>query len=144
MKVNRLDHVFVDTVPDTLDPGILYISIEFRTTMHLCCCGCGNPVVLPLRRAAWSLTYDGETITLSPSVANWSFPCRSHYVIRASHVVWADDWSLERVEAGRQATLAERRRTGPPGPSSPDTPNPPRGWVHRVLLRAARWHQSKR
>jgi Family of unknown function (DUF6527) len=114
MRVSRLKHRFVDTVPETIEAGVLYISIEFRTTIHLCCCGCGNTVVLPLRRAAWRLTYDGHAITISPSVGNWSFPCKSHYIIREDRVIWAGDWSPERIEAGRRATLTERLENAEP------------------------------
>jgi hypothetical protein len=42
-------------------------------------CGCGKKVVLPLHPTHGKLTYDGETVSLSPSVGNWSFPCESHY-----------------------------------------------------------------
>ncbi|WP_417924835.1 DUF6527 family protein [Collimonas pratensis] len=26
----------------------------------------------------WSLTYDGKTVSLDPSIGNWSLPCRAH------------------------------------------------------------------
>ncbi len=108
MTNSSLAHAFVDTIPDLLDDGVLYVSIEFRTTMHVCACGCGNPVVLPLRPTAWSLAYDGETVSMRPSVGNWSFPCQSHYWIRDGNVVWARQWSAAQIKAGRQRTLEER------------------------------------
>ncbi|MGZ4755367.1 MAG: DUF6527 family protein [Acidimicrobiia bacterium] len=108
MTILSLEHAFVETIPDRLDAGVLYVSMEFRTTMHLCACGCGNPVVLPLRPAAWSLSYNGESISMCPSVGNWSFPCQAHYWIRDGNVVWARRWSAAQVEAGRQRTLEER------------------------------------
>lgn len=109
MTVASLAHTLVDHLPETPEEGVLYVSIEFQTTMHRCCCGCGNEVVLPLRPAAWRVTYDGETISMWPSVGNWSFPCRSHYVISRSQVLWSNEWSSEQIEAGRQRTLDERR-----------------------------------
>jgi len=108
MRTTTLAHAFVESIPRDLDPGILYVSIDFRTTMHLCACGCGNEVVLPLRRTAWSLTYDGESVSINPSVGNWTFECRSHYWIRRGSVHWAGNWNDQQVAAGRERTLVER------------------------------------
>lgn len=99
---------FVESFPDELEQGVLYISIPFRTTTHLCCCGCGSQVVMPLRPTAWSITYDGEAVSMSPSVGNWSFPCRSHYWIRDNYIRWSSDWTDEEIQAGRRRTLASR------------------------------------
>jgi len=109
MTVTQLRHEFIEEAPDQLEEGVLYVSMAYATTLHLCCCGCGNEVVLPLRPTAWRLSYDGKTISLSPSVGNWSFPCRSHYWIQNSRIHWAGAWTDEQVEAGRQRTLTERR-----------------------------------
>lgn len=136
MKADRLEPAFVESIPDTLEPGRLYVSIEFRTTMHLCCCGCGNAVVLPLRRAAWRFTYDGEAITIAPSVGNWSFACRSHYIIKEGRVAWAAAWSADQVEAGRRATLEERMRGTGPDDEPPEHERAQQfGWLRRVLRR---------
>ena len=136
MTGQRLSHVFVDEIPANLEEGIFYVSIEFRTTMHLCACGCGNSVVLPLRPAAWALTYNGNSISMSPSIGNWSFDCKSHYWIRDGRVVWAEAWSDKQVQAGRQRTLVERgaiRATG----AKPDEAGPRwgrlRAWGARAL-----------
>lgn len=32
--------------PDELDEGVLYVSVEYDTTIHLCAWGCRNQVVL--------------------------------------------------------------------------------------------------
>ena len=101
-RVSRLEPEFVDVIPDRLDTRTLYISIPYATAQHLCCCGCGHEIVTPLHPAHWALTYDGETVSLHPSVGNWSPPCRSHYVIRRNQVRWARGWSREEVEAGRR------------------------------------------
>ena len=90
MRVTGVEHRFVDQVPDDLEPGILYVSLPFRTTMHLCACGCGNQTWVRLRPERHHLIYDGKTITLRGSIGNWRFPCRSHYWIRNSRIVWAD------------------------------------------------------
>ena len=101
--MKSLKHRFVEGMPSKLDDGILYISIAYDTILHRCACGCGHEVNTPLGRTDWSLTYNGETVSLWPSVGNWSFPCRSHYVIKNNRIHWAGDWSEEEVEAGRRA-----------------------------------------
>ncbi|WP_411815976.1 DUF6527 family protein [Hyphococcus sp. DH-69] len=99
---------FVEFVPKTLEPGVLYISIEFATTAHLCACGCGEKVVLPLHPTDWRLTYDGKAITMRPSVGNWGFPCRSHYLITGNRIEWAGDWDKEQIALGRRRDQTRR------------------------------------
>ncbi len=94
-------HEFVEFIPDEMHDGVLFISIRFATASHLCPCGCRNKVVTPLRPTDWMLIFDGKTISLHPSIGNWSFPCRSHYFIRLNRVRWAVQWSQERIDAAR-------------------------------------------
>lgn len=103
----KLEHRFVGEIPDVLDNDVLYISLEHRTTIHKCCCGCDNETVLPLSPSEWKLTFDGESISMNPSVGNWNFPCRSHYWIRSGQIRWAEQWSDEQIAAGQ---ARERRR----------------------------------
>ena len=91
MRVNTLEPVFVDHAPDAPEPGTVYISMPFRTSVHLCCCGCGSQVWLPIRPDRYTITYNGERVSFSPSIGNWRFPCRSHYWIRANQVIWHVD-----------------------------------------------------
>jgi hypothetical protein len=100
-RVRQYEHQFVHAIPERLDAGVLYISIEFTTAAHLCACGCGREVVTPIRPKDWQVTFDGETVSLSPSIGNWSFPCTSHYVIRRGQVRWAGDLTREEIDAGR-------------------------------------------
>lgn len=95
-------HRFVDFIPKELEPGVLYIALDFGSVVHLCACGCGGEAVTPLSPTDWSITYDGETISLSPSVGNWSFLCQSHYFITRGQVRWAAKWSTEQIQAGRE------------------------------------------
>ena len=97
-----LKHEFVEFIPDELEQGTIYISIRFATASHLCCCGCGNKVVTPIRPTDWKLIFDGKTVSLDPSIGNWSFPCQSHYWIRNNRVKWAPKWSREQIERGRR------------------------------------------
>jgi hypothetical protein len=105
-----LRHEFVDHVPEVLREGTVYISIKFATATHKCCCGCGNEVVTPISPTGWTLIFDGETISLDPSIGNWSFPCQSHYWIRRNRVKWAPAWSRERIAAGRAYEAMEKER----------------------------------
>lgn len=115
-RIAQLDHEFVDVLPDELQEGVLYISLEFTTVAHLCCCGCGNQVITPLKPTRWRLTFDGESISLYPSIGNWDFPCESHYFIERSKVRWAPQMSRAEVEA-----IRERAREGWVSPDAGDT-----------------------
>ncbi|QEO09937.1 DUF6527 family protein [Protaetiibacter larvae] len=84
------DVVFTTVIPRGLDAGVLYVSIEYATAIHSCMCGCGREVVTPFGRGSWRICYDGEGISLSPSVGNGALPCRSHYFIRDSRIIWLD------------------------------------------------------
>lgn len=110
MKERALIYQFVDYIPDVLDEGTLYISILCATVVHNCCCGCGHEVVTPLSPVDWKFVFDGETISLEPSVGNWSFECHSHYWIRNNQVQWAEQWSQERIDNVRYNEQAIRNR----------------------------------
>lgn len=94
----------------SMDEGVVYVSIEYGTAVHRCCCGCGDEIVTPLTPVDWSLTYDGETISLDPSIGNWSLACRSHYWIERGRVRWARAWSDEEIAEGRSKDQELRKR----------------------------------
>lgn len=94
MKRDRkIKHEFVEFIPKERAEGVLYISIPFATAVHNCFCGRGWKVVTPISPIGWKFIFDGETVTLYPSVGSWKFPCRSHYVIRRGTAVWGEDMS---------------------------------------------------
>lgn len=95
-------HCFVENIPEKLEQGTVYVSIDYSIAVHKCFCGCGFDVVTPFSPAEWSLTYDGETITLYPSIGNWSFACQSHYWIRKGRVEWAGKFSEDKIALVRQ------------------------------------------
>lgn len=70
MRLQSVTPEFAEFIPSTLEPGKLYVSMTYATTVHLCACGCGNKVVLPLSPAEWQLFFDGEALDISPSVGN--------------------------------------------------------------------------
>lgn len=96
-RLTQLAPRFVEAVPEVLEPGQLYVSIPYGTVVHLCCCGCGEEVVTPLTPTDWRMTYDGEEVSLHPSVGSWTLPCRSHYVIARSQVRWAKPWTERQI-----------------------------------------------
>jgi Family of unknown function (DUF6527) len=101
IRYRHIEHRFVDDIPEQLDPGVFYVSMRYATAVHLCCCGCGREVVTPLSPAQWRLTFDGENVSLHPSVGNWNLPCRSHYVLSSGQVIAASSWSDEEVAFGQ-------------------------------------------
>lgn len=110
MKPDVIRHEFVEFIPRDLDEGVIYVSIPFATVVHNCYCGCGNRVVTPLTPTDWELTYDGETVSLSPSIGNWNFPCQSHYWVRHGQISWASKWSAEEIARGRKRDKLAKQR----------------------------------
>jgi hypothetical protein len=96
-----IKHEFVEFIPNVLAADTIYISVPHRTAIHLCMCGCRVEVVTPISPTDWRITFDGEAVTLFPSIGNWSYPCRSHYWIKEGKVVWAEDWSNDEIRAAR-------------------------------------------
>jgi hypothetical protein len=149
-RQNNLTHEFVEFVPEAIADGVLYVSVQYATAVHKCCCGCGAKVVTPFTPTDWRMVFDGETISLDPSIGSWSFPCRSHYWIRRNVVRWASDWSQQQIVAGRQRdraakqqqfqeeTICEDPTTGRDSPAAFETS--PQSWWQRL----ARWWRSER
>lgn len=99
--MKMLQHKFVEFIPDIIEDGVLYVSIKYCTAIHKCVCGCGNEVVTPISPTDWKLTFDGKTISLSPSIGNWNFKCQSHYWIKRNEIVFAEKWDKKEIQAGR-------------------------------------------
>lgn len=93
---------FVDAIPEHLDRGILYVSMNISLAIHLCTCGCGNEVITPFSPTDWELRFYGSSVSLYPSIGNWEFPCRSHYWIRNNSIIQAGAMSTQQIRAGRQ------------------------------------------
>lgn len=79
-KVN-VEPKYVEFIPEELEDGILYISEKYKCVIHLCLCGCKGQTVTPLYQNQWTLIKNGDKVSLSPSIANNYFECKSHYII---------------------------------------------------------------
>ena len=101
MKINKFKIQFVETVPSELKDGILYICISCKVIVHRCACGCGEKTVTPIdKKYGWKMTYDGQTITLRPSIGNFSIPCQSHYYITENKVEWLEEYHKDNSKKG--------------------------------------------
>jgi hypothetical protein len=126
-KPTVIKHRFVDSAPEVLDDGVLYVSIPYATALHRCACGCGNEIVTPISRTGWSLTFDGTSVTLHPSIGNWNYPCRSHYFIRHDRIEWARDYRPGTPTGRLEAPVDQPRRASK---------------QRRRMFQAADWLQS--
>jgi hypothetical protein len=151
-KLHQVTHRFVDRVPSPLEDGVLYVSVEFGTVIHKCCCGCGDKVVTPLTPVDWAVIYDGQSISLRPSIGRWDAPCQSHYWIDRNKVIWAGKWSPGQIKAGKAAEARARAAyyggeptiadpplalpaLSPTATQSPGTPPRERFWRHWLRRR---------
>lgn len=82
LKKVEIEPIFVYYMPDVLEENKVYISEEFGVAIHNCLCGCKVKTVTPLGNNEWTLTKhtDGK-VSLSPSIFNNQFPCKSHYIL---------------------------------------------------------------
>lgn len=108
--IETFSSCFVEFIPNQLEEGTLYVSMEHAIAVHLCACGCRSKVVTPLSPINWQLSFDGRAITLTPSIGNHSFACRSHYWIERSRVRWSWKMSQLEVETIRIIDRASRER----------------------------------
>ena len=113
MRMKTFKTEIVHRVPETLQPDVLYVCFDCNVVVHLCACGCGEKVILPIDPDFWRIEYDGETISLYPSIGNFQFACKSHYWIRKNNVVWADMFSstsseLPKAKKGKKQSLFKR------------------------------------
>ena len=108
--MKTIQHKFVEFIPDIIEEGVLYISIEYCTAIHKCICGCGNEVVTPLSPTDWEICFDGKTVSLDPSIGNWSFECKSHYFITRNKIRHARRWNDWEIQEGRKEDSDNKSR----------------------------------
>ena len=114
MNSTSLAHKFVLEVPREVEPATVYVSFEYATAVHLCP-GCGRKVVTPFAPGSWHLIFDGETVSIRPSIRNRAHECRSHYWIDRDRIVPAfddgDEWDERRSSASAHPPLPQTRTT---------------------------------
>jgi hypothetical protein len=106
LRASTLHPSFSKHIPSEPDEGVLYVSMEYATAVHLCACGCKSKVVTPLGQADWQLTFDG-TVSLRPSIGNGLLPCRSHYHIRHDAIEWMRPISAEATRAALSMAMGK-------------------------------------
>lgn len=97
MKRHEITLALVETMPEQLDEGVLYVSERFKVAMHRCCCGCGSEVVTPLSPVEWRVRIHHGVASLIPSIGNWGLACQSHYWIRDGKILWARQMSASEI-----------------------------------------------
>ena len=132
-RVARFRHQFVEAMPSQIDNEVLYISKRFNTAIHNCCCGCGLEVVTPLNPAKWTLKTHGTSVSLFPSIGNWSFPCQSHYWLERNQVRWAGPITKRMIKQVQERDLQDVKALG-------NEKRQPLGFWQRV----ARWFSGKK
>lgn len=90
MKINEITPVFVESMPDIINEGELYISAKYETAIHLCACGCGVKTVTPLGKDGWFISIVDGKVGLRPSIGNFSGenPYHAHYYITHNKIEW--------------------------------------------------------
>jgi hypothetical protein len=110
VKIQQIRPEFVVSFPAELKEGVLYISEEYATAAHKCCCGCGEKVLTPLKPSKWRLIVSAAGVSLTPSIGNWKFACQSHYWIRQNRVIDAGMMSKQKIETVKVKDKLDNQR----------------------------------
>jgi len=139
----KVAHEFVEFLPQELRERTLYISLQSCTVVHKCLCGCGYEVNTPLSPAGWSLTFDGDTVSLNHSIGSSALPCESHYWIEHSTVRWAPRLSKQELSADRaRDRLANEKYFRSRTPATSGTSGTTSGTQHRGMA-SKLWRKVK-
>lgn len=76
------------------EPGV--VLFDDMMVGYVCPCGCGSTVTLFIcspgdqtrPEGSWEFAVVGDLPSLSPSVNQTGYPCRSHYFLRDGKVQW--------------------------------------------------------
>jgi len=140
-KSETIRPVFVETIPTDskeLQAGALYISMKYNTLIHRCPCGCGGLSEVGLHPATRRMIYDGENISIEPSIGVRTLRCRSHYWITKNRIVWADPLSGE-LDEWFDGSRRDLTRAYAETPLMRQTGIDGRCWWVRLLHNIRRW-----
>lgn len=91
-KLSELKPLFVEFISSDIEEGVLYISEEYESAVHLCACGCRQKTVTPpLGIGGWTLEKDNGKVTLRPSIGNFIHEepnYHAHYYITNNKIEW--------------------------------------------------------
>jgi hypothetical protein len=121
-------------MPERIDEGIVYISLNYRTIIHKCASGCGEEVNTPLHQSSWKLIFNGESISLSPSIGNWNFDCKSHYWITENKVKWSKKWDSSKIQSIRAQENLERKNYFSSKEVKSDSKKKKNSWLSKILF----------
>lgn len=124
MRLHSIQHQFVEFIPEKLEPGKLYISLEYNSASHLCACGCGYEVVTIIGPADSSITYNGRGVSISTSIGNSNFPCKSHYWIKNNRIVRESRMTPQLTALSRARDKAAKAREYGSNPLDAPAPVP--------------------
>ena len=78
VKYKKVEYIPKD---NDMDENTIYISDQYGISVHKCICGCKTITAMPLGENEWSYQIDtNNNISMQPSVGNYQFPCKSHYI----------------------------------------------------------------
>lgn len=92
--------LITEHIPTILETGVLYISEKYGCASHLCPCGCGHEIPIPLKpiwEDGWiyckSFNEDEKVgrnliVSFAPSLLNKICPNNAHYFIENNKIKW--------------------------------------------------------
>lgn len=113
----KFELVEVERFPKKRETGKLYWSREYEMSGHLCACGCGDFIQLPITPADFRIAVGRNGPTLRPSVGNWNV-CDAHYYITDGEVQWLPKLTPAQISLGRAHEDARREAYFAPPPRS--------------------------
>lgn len=140
-KSETIRPVFVEMIPadsKELKAGVLYISMKYNTLVHRCPCGCGGLSEIGLHPATRSMVYNGENISIEPSIGVRTLRCRSHYWITENRIVWADPLS-EELDEWFDGSRRDLTKDYAEAPAVRQTGVDRRGWWAQFLRSVKKW-----
>jgi len=108
--MKTIAHKFVEYIPENIESGILYISVKYKSAVHNCICGCGNKVITPITPTDWRITFDGQSVSLYPSIGNWNFKCKTHYWIKHGKIKNAPKWDEAEIQFGQDQDTKSKKK----------------------------------
>lgn len=72
--------VEIEALPKVLEEGKFYYLEEYKGSKHLCACGCGTEIFIPIKEGEWQIT-NKEKLTVTPSLHH-RMNCEAHYIFQ--------------------------------------------------------------